>query len=88
MRKKRKELKTKQIIFIIIIIVIFLLIIFSITLKKDRKLNKIESLIKDSVIGVEKIKICVNHVSVYHHKLVALLLILSGCIAVFHHVTI
>lgn len=55
MRKKRKELKTKQIIFIIIIIVIFLLIIFSITLKKDRKLNKIESLIKDSVIGVEKI---------------------------------
>jgi hypothetical protein len=40
------------------------------------------------VIGVEKLKICVNPVSVYHHKLVALLLILSGCTAVLHHVII
>lgn len=55
MRKKRKKLKSKQIVFIILCIVIVLLIIFSVTLKIDKKQNKIESLIKDSVVGVEKI---------------------------------
>ena len=55
MKKKKKKLKTKQIIFIVLSIVILLLIIFSITLKTTKKQNKVESLIKDSVIGVEKI---------------------------------
>lgn len=55
MRKKRRKLKNKQIIFIILSIVIILLIVFSVTLKNDKKQNKIESLIKDSIVGVEKI---------------------------------
>lgn len=55
MKKKRKKLKSKQIVFIILSIIIVLLIIFSVTLKKDKKQNKIESLIKDSLIGVEKV---------------------------------
>lgn len=55
MRNKRKKLKSKQVVFIILIITITLLIIFSITLKNDRKPNKLESLIKDSIVGVEKI---------------------------------
>ncbi len=55
MKNKRKKLKNKQIIFIILIIVIILLIIFSLTLKTDKKQNKIESLIKDSVVGIEKV---------------------------------
>ncbi len=52
---KRKNIKTKHIIIIIIIIIILITIILSSTLKKDRELNKFESLIKDTVTSTERI---------------------------------
>lgn len=39
----------------IIIFIIIILAIFSFTLKEDRQLNKFESLIKDTVMGIEKV---------------------------------
>lgn len=47
---KRKHINTKYIILIIAIIIMAILAIFSYTLKEDRKLNKFESLIKDTII--------------------------------------
>ncbi len=52
---KRRNLKNKQKFVVIILIVILLLAVFSYTLKEDRKLNKIESLIKDTLIGIENV---------------------------------
>lgn len=67
---KRKNIKPKHIIFIIIIIIILIIIILSSTLKKDRKLNKFESLVKDVVTSTEKIiyapfKFVINKVDNY-----------------------
>lgn len=52
---QRKKLQTKHFLIIIIVIIIIVLAIFSFTLKEDRQLNKFESLIKDTVTGVQKI---------------------------------
>ena len=52
---KRKYIKSKHIILIIIIVIIILIIILSSMLKKDKQLNKFESLIKDTVTSAEKI---------------------------------
>lgn len=52
---RRKNIKPKHILIGIIIIIIIILAIFSFTLKEDRQLNKFESLIKDTVTGVQKI---------------------------------
>lgn len=52
---KRKNLKTKHILIIIIILVIIIIAIFSATLKNDRKLNKFESLIKDTTTSIQKV---------------------------------
>ena len=52
---RRKNIKTKHILIVIIIIIIIILAIFSFTLKEDRQLNKFESLIKDTVTGVQKV---------------------------------
>lgn len=67
---KRKNIKSKHIIFIIIIIIILIIILLSATLKKDRKLNKFESLVKDTVTSAEKIiyapfKFVINKVDDY-----------------------
>lgn len=67
---KRKNIKSKHIIFIIIIIIILIIILLSATLKKDRKLNKFESLVKDVVTSAEKIiyapfKFVINKVDDY-----------------------
>lgn len=51
----RRNIKSKHVLIIIIIIIIVILAIFSFTLKEDRQLNKFESLVKDTVVGVEKI---------------------------------
>lgn len=47
---KRKHINTKYIILIIAIIIMAILAIFSYTLKEDRKLNKFESFMKDTII--------------------------------------
>lgn len=52
---RRKNIKTKHIVLGIIIIIILIIIILSSTLKKDRELNKFESLVKDVVTSAEKI---------------------------------
>lgn len=52
---RRRNIKPKHILIMIIIIVIIILAIFSFTLKEDRQLNKFESLIKDTVTGVQKV---------------------------------
>ncbi len=52
---KKNKLQTKQVIILIIILIFIIIAIFSLTLKEDRQLNKFESLIKDSVVSVEKI---------------------------------
>ena len=53
MRRKKKQ--TKHILIVIIALVISIMAIFSYTLKQDRKLNKFESLIKDTTTGIERI---------------------------------
>ena len=52
---KKKNLKFKHIILFLFILIMIIIAIFSYTLKTDRKLNKFESLIKDSVTSSEKI---------------------------------
>lgn len=52
---KKKNIKTKHIIVGIILLIIIIIIILSATLKKDKELNKVESLIKDIVTSAEKI---------------------------------
>ena len=52
---RRKNIKTKHIIIIIILIIIAITIILSSTLKKERQLNRFESLIKDTITSAEKI---------------------------------
>lgn len=51
----RKKIEGKYIIIIVVILIILSLALYVKTLKEDRKLNMVESLIKDSVIFVEKI---------------------------------
>lgn len=67
---KRKNKKNKHIVIIIFIIIIILTIILSSTLKKDKDLNKFESLIKDAVTSAQKIiyspfKFVINKVDDY-----------------------
>lgn len=53
--KKKKKIPKKIILIGIGIIIIILLLIFSITLKKERKLNPVESFLKDTLIYTENI---------------------------------
>ena len=55
MFRNRKKIEGKYIIIIVVILIILALALYVKTLKEDRKLNMVESLIKDSVIFVEKI---------------------------------
>ena len=55
MFRNRKKIEGKYIIIIVVILIILSLALEVKTLKEDRKLNMVESLIKDSVIFVEKI---------------------------------
>ena len=52
---RNRNLKTKHILIIILIAIISILAIFSFTLKENRQLNKFESLIKDTVTGIQKV---------------------------------
>ena len=51
----RRNIKPKHVLIAIIIIIIIILAIFSFTLKEDRQLNKFESLVKDTVTGIQKV---------------------------------
>ena len=67
---KRKNIKPKHIILLIIALVLIILVVFSYTLKTDRKLNKFESFIKDTVTSCEKIvfypfKFVINKIDEY-----------------------
>mgnify|MGYP004548729491 FL=1 len=52
--KKRKNSKNKRLFLILLIVIIVLSVLFY-TVKKDRNLNTFESLIKDTIVEVEKI---------------------------------
>ena len=52
---RRRDIKPKRILILIIIVIIIILAIFSFTLKEDRQLNKVESLIKDTTTSITKI---------------------------------
>jgi len=52
---KRKNIKNKHILIAIIILIIVIIAIFSITIKEDRELNKVESLIKDTTTSIQKV---------------------------------
>lgn len=54
MNRKRKKIKNKH-IYLIVLIVIIIIIFISYTIKTDKKLNVFESLIKDSVVEIQKI---------------------------------
>lgn len=52
--KKRKNSKNRRLFLILLIVIIVLAVLFY-TVKKDRNLNTFESLIKDTIVEVEKI---------------------------------
>lgn len=53
---RKKKMTSKKYVFIgVVILIIILLIIFSFTLKEDRKLNPVESFLRDTLSYVEKI---------------------------------
>lgn len=54
MNKKDRRKKSKQ-VFVIIAVVVVVIAVLSYALKTDRKLNTFESLIKDTVISVQKV---------------------------------
>ena len=53
--RKKNKVPKKIIIIAVVISIIIMLIIFSFVLKKDRKLNPVESFIRDTLIYTEKI---------------------------------
>ena len=53
--QKKKGIPKKYVLLIVIVLIIVLFVIFSISLKKERELNKVESFFKDTLIYVEKI---------------------------------
>lgn len=55
MKIRNKKISPRYIILTIVILLVIILIIFSKTLKEDRKLNTVESLLKDAVTFGEKI---------------------------------
>ena len=55
MFRKRKSIPKKYVLIMVIILIIILLVIFSFTLKRERKLNKVEAFFKDGLIYTEKI---------------------------------
>lgn len=55
MFRKRKNIPKKYVLIMVIILIIIILVIFSFTLKRERKLNKVEAFFKDGLIYTEKI---------------------------------
>lgn len=55
MFRKRKSIPKKYVLMMVIILIIIILVLFSFTLKRERKLNKVEAFFKDGLIYTEKI---------------------------------
>lgn len=53
--RKKKQVPKKFIVIGVCVLIVVLLVIFSFTLKDDRKLNPVESFLKDTLIYVERI---------------------------------
>ena len=53
--RKKKMIPKKYVVVMIIILIILILIIFSFTLNGDRKLNPVESFLKDGLVYTEKV---------------------------------
>ena len=53
--RKKKMIPKKYVVVMMIILIILILIIFSFTLKGDRKLNPVESFLKDGLVYTEKV---------------------------------
>ena len=53
--RKKKMTSKKYVFIVVVILIIILLIIFSFTLKEDRKLNPVESFLRDTLSYAEKI---------------------------------
>ncbi len=53
--RKKKMIPKKYVVVMIIILIILILIIFSFMLKGDRKLNPVESFLKDGLVYTEKV---------------------------------
>lgn len=53
--RNKKNISKRVVLIIVVVLIILLLVIFRITLKEDRKLNKVESLLKDGFTYTEKI---------------------------------
>lgn len=55
MNKRRKKIEFRYLFFIIIIIIVILIAILSYALKTDKKLNTFESILKDTVVEIQKV---------------------------------
>ena len=55
MNKKKKKLEFRYVMLLVIISLIILIVVLSYALRTDKKLNTFESIIRDSVIEIEKI---------------------------------
>lgn len=55
MNRKKKKLELRFVFLIVIIIVVILIAVLSYALKTDKKLNTLESIVKDVVVEVQKI---------------------------------
>lgn len=55
MNRRKKKMEPRYILLIVIIIIVILIAVLSYALKTDKKLNTFESLIKDTVVEVQKI---------------------------------
>lgn len=53
--KAKRSIPKKYVLIAVIILMLVLIFIFSMTLKNDRKLNPIESFLKDAIVGTEKV---------------------------------
>lgn len=53
--KKKKMISKKYVLIGVIVLVILILVIFSFTLKGDRKLSPVESILKDGLVYTEKV---------------------------------
>ncbi len=53
--QKKKGIPKKYVLLIVIVLIIVLFVIFSVSLKKERELNKVESFFKDALVYTEKI---------------------------------
>ena len=52
---RRKNIKTRHVVFGIMLLMVVVLGIFSLTLNSDRKLNKFEALVKDTTTSVARV---------------------------------